>query len=270
MRAIVEELGRTLLGIVHGSGFTLDLLWKAIRRMVNPKHPRREFHAMVLQMYQHGVKAIPVVLLTAVFTGMIVALQTGIELRDFGAQDNIGTIVAATMFREMGPFITAIILTATAGAACAAEIGTMQVSEEVDALEMMSIDPVRYLVAPRVLALGLMGFGLTILTDICGTAGGAIIARSNLGVTSGVYFNGAKETLSGDYIFGVLAMDVYSGLIKAFVFGILIGVVGCASGLKARGGALGVGAAVRRSVVTSIVLILILGFYMTWGFYGRV
>jgi phospholipid/cholesterol/gamma-HCH transport system permease protein len=268
VKTLIEELGRKGLAIIHGCGFSLDLLWKVTRRAVHPNHPRRELHSLVAQMYQHGVKAIPVVLLAAFFTGMIVSLQTGIELRDFGAQDRIGTIVAASMFREMGPFITAIILTATAGAACAAEIGTMRVSEEVDALDMMSIDPVRFLVMPRVLAIGIMGVLLTVLTDVCATIGGAFVAQNNLGVSAGAYFRGARDTLAGDYLLGVLALDVYSGLVKAFVFGILIGVVGCACGLLARGGALGVGDAVRRSVVSSIVLVLILGYYLTWAFYG--
>jgi len=169
----------------------------------------------------------------------------------------------------MGPFITAIILTATAGAACAAEIGTMKVSEEVDALEMMGIDPVRFLVAPRVLALGFMCVVLTVLTDVFGTLGGAVIARTSLGVSYETYLHGARDTLQGDFVLGVFSKHIYSGLAKAYVFGILIGVVGCAQGLRASGGALGVGRAVRRAVVASIVLILVLGYYMTRAFYAQ-
>ncbi len=168
----------------------------------------------------------------------------------------------------MGPFITGIILTATAGSACAAEIGTMRVSEEVDALEMMGIDPVRYLVAPRVVALGFMCFALTILTDCFGTLGGALVAKTQLYVSYEVYFDGARKTLANDMVFGFLSKHVYTGLVKAYVFGILIGVVGCAQGLRATGGALGVGRAVRRAVVASVVLILVLGYYMSWFFYA--
>ncbi|MHC4820763.1 MAG: MlaE family ABC transporter permease [Planctomycetota bacterium] len=250
MRRIIELVGRTIIEGTLGAGYTLRLLYLASRRLFNPRHPGREFRAMVVQMFDHGVKAIPVVTLVAVFTGMILSLQTGLEIRDFGAEGTVGQIVSASLFREMGPLITAIILTATSGAACAAEIGTMRVSEEIDALEMMSIDPVRFLVLPRIMALGFMCFLLTIR------------------VSYGVYMKGARETLADEFMFGYLSKHVYSGLFKAYVFGILIGTVGCAQGLLASGGALGVGRAVRRAVVISIVLILVLGYYMTWGFYS--
>jgi phospholipid/cholesterol/gamma-HCH transport system permease protein len=251
-----------------GSGHAVVLLGITIRRMFKPKHAGREVRAMVRQMHDHGVKAVPVVTLVSVFTGMIVCLQSGIVIRDYGQEDLVGRIVAASMFREMGPFITAIILAATAGSSCAAEIGTMRVSEEIDALDMMAIDPVRFLVVPRVAALGLMCFALTVLTDAFGTLGGAFVAHAQLDVSWRTYFDGARVALGGDYFLGVLSKDVYSGLAKAFVFGIVIGLVGCAQGLRAKGGALGVGTAVRRAVVASIVLVLVLGYYMTWFFYG--
>lgn len=268
MREAIAGFGRAAEEMLRGAGYTLDLLWKVVRRGVNPKRPGREFHAMVIQMHDHGVKAIPVVTLVAVFTGMIVSLQTGIEIRAYGQESMIGRIVSASMFREMGPFITAIILTATAGSACAAEIGTMRVSEEVDALDMMSIDPVRFLVLPRVAALGIMCVLLTVLTDCFGTLGGAFVANATLGVSYGTYFDGAEDTLRTRFVLGFLAKDVYTGLVKAFVFGVLIGVVGCAQGLRASGGALGVGRAVRRAVVVSIVLVLVLGYILTAFFYG--
>lgn len=268
IRNILEKVGAAGLGMVLGSGYTLGILGRTVRRAFKPKHPLREFRAMVAQMYDHGVKAVPVVTLVAIVTGMIVALQTGIELRDLGSENLIGKIVAASMFREMGPFITAIILTATAGSACAAEIGTMRVSEEVDALEMMSIDPVRFLVLPRVAALGVMCVVLTLLTDGFGTLGGAVVAKSQLGVSYHEYYEGARGALEGEYVLGFFAKDLYSGLAKAFVFGILIGLVGCSQGLRATGGALGVGRAVRQAVVATVVLVLILGYYMTWMFYG--
>jgi phospholipid/cholesterol/gamma-HCH transport system permease protein len=268
MTGWIRATGAACVEAALGAGYTLELLWQSLRRIVNPRRPRREFRAVVDQMYAHGVKAIPVVVLVAVFTGMIVSFQTGIEIRRLGQEDLIGRIVSSSMFREMGPFITAIILTATAGAACAAELGTMRVSEEIDALDMMAIDPVRFLVAPRVLALGLMAVALTVLTNVCGTLGGAVVARSHLGVEFTTYFDGARATLQGDYLLGYLSKHVWSGVAKALVFGILIGTVGCAQGLRARGGALGVGRAVRQAVVVSVVLVLILGYYLTVAFYG--
>jgi len=264
LRRGLDTVDETLVG----SGHALVLLGLTLRRVVNPKHPGREFRAMLRQMHDHGVKAIPVVVLVAVFTGMIVCLQSGIEIRNYGQENLVGRIVSASMFREMGPFITAIILAATAGSACAAEIGTMRVSEEIDALEMMAIDPIRFLVAPRVLALGLMCFALTVLTDAFGTLGGAFVAHAQLGVSYRTYFDGARGALEGEYVLGFLSKDLYTGLVKAFVFGIVIGLVGCAQGLRASGGALGVGGAVRRAVVASIVLVLVIGYYMTWLFYG--
>lgn len=265
---IVRGVGAASLEMVQGAGHSVDLLGTVIRRLVKPRRPAREFRAMVLQMYDHGVKAVPVVALVAVFTGMIVSLQSGIEIKAYGQEGMVGRIVAASMAREMGPFITAIILAATAGSACAAEIGTMKVSEEIDALEMMSIDPVRFLVLPRVAALALMGFALTVMTDVFGTLGGAFVAQAQLGVSYRAYFDGARETLSGTFLLGFLSKDVWTGLAKALVFGVLIGVVGCGRGLTASGGALGVGRAVRQAVIASIVMVLVLGYYMTWGFYG--
>ena len=264
----VRRIGAVSVDAVVGAGHTLDVLWRSGRRLLNPKHPRREFRAVVLQMYAHGVKAMPVISLVALFTGMIVSLQSGVAIKEYGQESLIGSIVAASMFREMGPFITAIVLTATAGSACAAEIGTMRVSEEVDALDMMGIDPVRYLVLPRVAALCAMCFLLTILTDAFGTLGGAIVARSQLGVSYETYFDGVRSTLSNGFLLGFLSKAVFSGLFKSIVFGIVIGAVGCSEGLRTKGGALGVGTAVRRAVVASVVLVLVLGYYMTWMFYG--
>src|SRR5690349_10812826 len=212
---MIRKIGEVSVDAVLGAGHALDVLWRASRLLVHPKHAGREFRAMVLQMYDHGVKAIPVVTLVALFTGMIVSLQSGVAIKDYGQESLIGNIVAASMFREMGPFITAIILTATAGSACAAEIGTMRVSEEVDALDMMGIDPIRYLVLPRVVALCIMCFLLTILTDCFGTLGGAFVARSQLGVSYETYFEGVRETLSSKVILGFLSKHVYSGLFKS-------------------------------------------------------
>lgn len=265
---LLRRLGAAGVDAALAAGDAVILLGTAIRRVFNPRHPGREFRAAVRQMYAHGVLAIPVVLLVAVFMGMIVSLQTGVALRDYGQEDLIGSVVATSMFREMGPFITAIILAATAGSACAAEIGTMKVSEEIDALHMMSIDPVRFLVVPRIAALAVMCVVLTLVTDVCGTAGGALVARSQLGVPFDTYMDAARASLGDDHVLGFLAKDVYTGLVKAFVFGVLIGTVGCAEGLRTSGGALGVGRAVRAAVVASIVLVLVLGYYMTALFYG--
>jgi phospholipid/cholesterol/gamma-HCH transport system permease protein len=214
------------------------------------------------------VKSLLVVTVVGAFTGMVLALQTGAELRDYGAEHQLPKIVAGTMAREMGPFITSIILAATAGAAIAAELGTMKVSEEIDALELMNVDPVAFLVSPRVLSMGLSCFLLTVWVDFVGVCGGAVVAHAQHGTLYRDFLHGARETLASSEIFGGLSKGLFSGLVKAWFFGILIGGLACATGLKARGGALGVGRAVRAAVTASVVLTLIVGYILTWVFWA--
>jgi phospholipid/cholesterol/gamma-HCH transport system permease protein len=201
--------------------------------------------------------------------GMIVSLQTGIELARIGQQDQIGTIVAVSMSREMGPFITATILAATAGSSMAAEIGTMSVSDELSALEVLSIDRYRLLVLPRLVALAIAAPLLTILCDTIGIFGGGFVAQSQLNVSFQLYMDSAIEALQDPGSIIAVPKDVYSGLFKSLVFGILIAVIGCSAGLKARGGALGVGHATRQAVRDSIITIIIANYFMTWFMYQR-
>jgi phospholipid/cholesterol/gamma-HCH transport system permease protein len=249
------------------AGYTILVLNQSLFHCFTCIFKRRAIREIINQMYFCGVKALGVTTIVALFTGMIVALQTGITIKKYGQEETIGLIVAASMCREMGPFITAIILTAMVGSAIAAEIGTMQVSEEIDALEVMSIDPVRMLAMPRIIALTIMCGTLTILVDFVGIMGGGLVAKARLGVPLHRYLNYAQLTLRGRDLFGVLPKDVYAGLFKSLVFGTVIATVACAQGFMARGGALGVGRAVRRTVVASIILILVLGYFMTAFFY---
>jgi len=198
---------------------------------------------------------------------MIVALQTGIELARIGQQDQIGTIVAVSMAREMGPFITATILAATAGSSMAAEIGTMSVSDELSALEVLSIDRIKLLILPRIVALAIAAPLLTILCDTIGIIGGGFVASSQLNVSWQLYFDSATEALTDQAALIALPKDVYGGLVKAFVFGLLISIIGCSAGLNARGGALGVGRATRQAVRDSITAIIISNYFMTWLMY---
>jgi phospholipid/cholesterol/gamma-HCH transport system permease protein len=216
--------------------------------------------------YEYGLKSLPVVAIVALFSGMIISLQTGIQLARFGQEEFIGIIVAQSFAREFGPFMTCIILVGTVVSAYAAELGTMNVSEETAALEVMSIDSVGFLATPRILALTIMTFLLTICADGIGLLGGAIVANTQLDVPWGRYFENAMDSLAGTEWFG-LPKDVYGGLVKATITGGVIATVGCAEGLTAQGGALGVGRAVRRAVIISIVLILVLSFDLTWLFY---
>lgn len=181
-------------------------------------------------------------LIVAICTGAIVAMNTGIALEELGQERLIGRVIAISMAREMGPFMTALTIAASVGAAMAAEIGTMKVSEEIDALDVMGIDPARFLVLPRLIALGIMTPVLTIYVVVVGTLGGALISSARFGVTLDGFVSDVEAFLA--------LKDIYTGLLKAFVFGIVIAAVGCSQGLRATGGAIGVGLATRRSVVT--------------------
>ena len=250
---------RWLVNSFEGAGFTANVMIKSVGYMV--RKPRLVMTGRI--MYDFGLKSLPVVSIVALFSGMIICLQTGLEVARYGEEEILGLIVAQTFAREFGPFMTCIILVGTVVSAYAAEIGTMAVSEETDALEVMSIDPVGYLAAPRILALTIMAFFLSLCAVVVGILGGAIVAQAQLGLPYGIFFERAFESLRGTEWFG-LPRDVYAGLMKGMLTGFVIASVGCAQGLRAQGGALGVGRAVRRAVINSIVLTLIISYNFSW------
>ena len=253
-----------LLALAEVVGHPIEIFLQAVRRL--PNAPRRA-QAIADHLYSGAIQGVHVVLLVGLFIGMIVALQTGIELSRIGQQDQIGTLVAVTMAREMGPFITATILAATVGSSLAAELGTMAVSDELAALEVLSVDRYRFLIMPRFVALAIAAPLLTILCDTIGIIGGGFIANSQLNVTFQLYLDSAIDALRNHFLAIPLPKDIYTGLFKAFVFGILIAAIGCSSGLRATGGALGVGHATRQAVRDSIIAIIISNYFMTWFFY---
>jgi len=250
---------RWLISTCDGAGYTLGVLVRSLGFMV--RKPRLSMSARLA--YDFGLKSFPVVVIVALFSGMIISLQTGLEIARYGEEEVLGFLVAQTFAREFGPFMTCIILVGTVVSAYAAELGTMSVSEETSALEVMSIDPVGYLAAPRILALAVMTFFLTLCADLVGVLGGAIVANAQLGLPFRIFFDNALESREGSDWLG-LPKDLYAGLLKAGIIGFVIAGVGCAQGLRATGGALGVGGAVRRAVITSIVLILIISYNFTW------
>jgi len=245
-------------------GSQLELLAQVVARLGSAYHRRG---LIAEQLYQAGIKVVYVVALVGLFIGMIVALQTGLELSSFGQQDQIGTIVALSMCREMGPFITATILAATVGSALAAELGTMSVSDELAALEVMSIDRVRFLIMPRVISVAIMCPLLTIICDTVGIVGGGFVAESQLNVGTALYYDSVFDSLRGTGFYFDLPKDVYSGLTKAFIFGIVIAIVSCSAGVGATSGAMGVGNATRKAVRDSIVAIIIANYFMSWFFF---
>jgi len=251
-----------LVRMFEGAGFAMSVGGRSLGFML--RRPRLGMSGKLA--YDYGLKSLPVVLVVALFSGMIICLQTGIQVAQFGEEEVLGIVVAQTFAREFGPFMTCIILVGTAVSAFAAEIGTMKVSEEVDALEVMSIDPVGFLAAPRILALTVMTFFLTLCADVVGILGGGIVAKTQVGLPWGIYFENAFDTLEGRDWFG-LPKDLYAGLVKSSLTGFVIAAVGCAQGLRAQGGALGVGRGVRRAVISSIVLILVISYLFSWFAY---
>jgi phospholipid/cholesterol/gamma-HCH transport system permease protein len=256
----IRGLGGFVLRSAEHTGFGVLLLVRTFAALPHLSSPRRIRDIRGL-LFSYATGALPVTIVVSVFTGMILALNGGITLKDFGQETFIGRIVAVSMIREMGPFMTALILAASIGSGIAAEIGTMKVSEEIDALEVMSISPLRFLVLPRLVALTLICPMMTVFAGLLGIWGGMVVSKSQLGVSFVAFQNDALESLTHK--------DLYTGLLKSVVFGVTIAVVGCTQGLVTSGGATGVGAATRRSVVVSFLLIIVLGYYMTWFFFNR-
>jgi phospholipid/cholesterol/gamma-HCH transport system permease protein len=221
---------------------------------------KRTWPEVLYQLFFTGIRSLPVITVVALFNGMIFALQTGIELQRYGQEAQVGGAVTVVMLREMGPFMTGLIIAASVGASIGAQLGTMTVSEEVSALEIMSINPVRFLVMPRLVALCVMMPLLTLYTDVLSVAGGAIIATTQLGVSLQAYIDNSLQYATNK--------DLYTGLLKALCFGFIINMVACHQGLTTKGGAVGVGKATRSTVVISFLVILVTGFILTKLFYG--
>lgn len=237
----IEEVGRLSLFLLETlrSAFTLPVRWRLLIR----------------QMEFVGVRSISVVVLTGTFTGMVLALQSSYGFRKFGAEGLVGTTVALSMTRELGPVLTSLMVTARAGSAMAAELGTMRVTEQIDALVVMAVEPVKYLVVPRILAALAMLPILCVVSDFVGIVGGYFVGVKLLGINSGTYMSNTVKFLE--------LSDIMSGLVKAMCFGVILAAVGCYKGFHARGGAQGVGRATTEAVVLASVLILINDYFLT-------
>jgi len=217
--------------------------------------PPLGFRNILKQMEEVGVGSVPVVMITAVSTGMVLALQSHTGFKRFNAESLVGTVVALSMTRELGPVLTALIVAGRAGAAMAAELGTMRVTEQIDALSSMATNPIKYLIVPRLLAGMVMLPILTIFADAIGIAGGYFVAVQMLDVNPVVYMRRTTDYLEYD--------DIFGGLLKAFVFGMIIATISCYKGFNTAGGAEGVGKATTGAVVISSMLILISDYFLT-------
>ena len=215
----------------------------------------RNFQRPLSQMLEVGWNTLPLASMIGVFTGMITALQTGVELKNLGLQQQVGTVVGLSLVREMGPVFTAFIISARVGSAWAAEIGTMSVSEEIDALRSLGIYPVRFLAMPRFFFFFLMQGLLTLYFIVVGMWGGAVFNVNYLNVPSQIFYSRMFDSLT--------MQDVFTGLWKTVVFAIIFSIVSCYTGLTTENGAKGVGRSTTRSVVISLSLILIADYFIS-------
>ena len=248
----VAVLGDRVLGVVDAIGQFALLAVLTVRAGLRRGFPLLE---TARQMEAIGTRSMTIVLITALFTGMVLALQTGIALARFGAKPYVGSVVALALARELAPVLTALMVGGRVGAGISAEIGSMQVTEQVDAIRSMGADPVQKLVVPRVVAATLALPLLAALAAVLGVFGGLLIAMTQFRIDPNFYL----ETV----YYSVTVQDFLSGIAKTFVFGWLIAMVGCFCGLHTSGGTVGVGRATTRAVVIASIAILISDFFLT-------
>ena len=226
----------------------------------------RPFYAQdaVQQMDEIGVRSLGIVLLTGLFTGMVLALQSSIQLKTFGATMYIGNLVAASMIRELGPVLAGLMVAGRVGSGIAAQLGSMRVTEQIDALNTLGTDPIKKLVTPRLVAALVMLPVLTVINDFIGILGGNVVAGYVLGIPSSQYWQTVWSQIASDgFTWRYIPNDFVQGLSKPLVFGGLIAITACYFGLSTTGGTEGVGQSTTRTVVTASILILIVDYFIT-------
>ncbi len=242
----------TVAGFLVGAGEITDLSRAALK---NGIRSRRDLGLLLEQLDQVGVRSLSIVNLTAVFMGMVLALQMGNFLAKFGAQIFVSRIVGVSLLRELSPVLTALMVGGRVGAGITAELGTMSVTEQIDAVRALGADPVRKLVVPRMIALMIMLPLLTVIADAVGIAGGCLISITELGLTMEFYTTTLLQALAFS--------DFFSGVGKAVFFAYFIGIIACHNGLTVRGGADGVGRATTATVVAASVAVLVADFFLS-------
>lgn len=254
----VAAVGRGAIAVCAVAGRLALFALTGLSHLLRPPFYTRAFLRALVEM---GYFSLPVVALTAIFTGMVLALQSSTGLSRFSAESAIANLVVLSVTRELGPVLAGLMVAGRVGAAMAAEIGTMRVTDQIDALTTLSTNPMKYLVAPRLLA-GVIALPLlVVIADILGVLGGFIIATVSLGFNPAIYLQNTVDFMQ--------TQDVVSGLVKAAVFGFLVALMGCYHGYNSRGGAEGVGAATTSAVVAASVLILAFDYVLTELFFAR-
>lgn len=257
MTGYLQNIGRAVLGFLAAIGRLSMFTANAVRWTFLPPYYARQFFQQVVDI---GYFSLPVVGLTTLFSGMVLALQSYTGFARFSAEDTVATVVVLSITRELGPVLAGLMVAGRIGASMAAEIGTMRVTDQIDALDTLSTRPLQYLVAPRILAGTICLPFLVLVGDVIGVFGGYIVGVYRLGFNSTVYLTRTLEYLEFS--------DVTLGLIKAAVFGFLIALMGCYHGYHSGRGAEGVGRATTNAVVSSSILILISNYLVTAIFFG--
>jgi phospholipid/cholesterol/gamma-HCH transport system permease protein len=247
----IEKIGVFILDIISEVGRFSIFVWRLFSQV-----PRgaRYFHIFIEQCKHIGVDSLPLVILTSIFVGAVAAVQAAYQFKNNVPLLWLGSVVARSVVIEVGPVLTALVVGGRVGSSIAAELGTMKVTEQIDALETLALSPVRYLAVPRLLAAALMVPVVTIFADLLAILGGLIVAVFRVGMTSHLYFKGMRLFFE--------VHDIYGGLIKSIVFGVIIAVMGCYYGFKTEGGAEGVGKATTHAVVASCVMILVSDYFL--------
>lgn len=261
MTALAARLDAAARKKVAGVQEYFTLAWKSLRFIF-----ARPFYAqdLVQQMDAIGVQSLGIVLLTGLFTGMVLALQSAVQLQTFGATMFIGRLVAASMIRELGPVLAGLMVAGRVGSGIAAQLGSMKVTEQIDALNTLGTDPIKKLVTPRVLASLIMLPVLTIINDLVGILGGMIIAKLMFGLQTGFYWSTVWEQIAADgFTLRYIPKDFVQGLTKPFVFGGIISITACYYGLGTTGGTEGVGLSTTRTVVATSISILVVDYFLT-------
>lgn len=256
MKDIVDSMGRAVLDAVEFAGGLFTLFVETLFWITMPPFRPRQ---IVDQMIKTGVESFPLSTLTSFFIGVVIAFQSAYQMQKVGANMYIPSLVSISMTREIGPLLTAFVVAGRVGASIAAELGSMKVTEQIDALETLAANPIKYLVAPRFLALFTMLPVLTIYADFIGICGGYVVSVYKLGLTPAIYMKMTFEPL--------VLKDIFTGLFKTLVFAAIICIVSCYEGMKVEGGAEGVGSATTKAVVTSFIFIIVSDAIFTVIFY---
>lgn len=250
---VVSALGGATLSVAEALGGVATIWKKSFALIVRGKWTPS---LTIEQMNEIGVASFPVVGLTSLFTGMVLAFQSGFSfMKVFNEPLYVGSVVGLSLVKELGPVLTSVVIAGRVGAAITAELGTMNVTEQLDALYTLGTSPIRYLAVPRLIAMMIMVPILSALADIIGIIGGLLVAVAQLHIPSGAYLDEVQTFVAGD--------DVMHGLIKSFFFGVIIVTTACYKGFNCSGGAEGVGRATTQAVVISMVLILVGDYFLS-------